>query len=66
MDPELAFGLLQELRRQNVPCTVAPYEADAQLAFLARNGEVDLVISEDSDMLVYECPRVRLPHERRC
>ena len=36
---------------------VAPYEADAQLAFLARNNLVDVVISEDSDCLAYAVPR---------
>ena len=37
---------------------VAPYEADAQMAFLARNGDVDLVITEDSDLIAYGCPQV--------
>jgi 5'-3' exonuclease len=37
---------------------VAPYEADAQLTLLARNGHVAAVISEYSDLLVYGCPEV--------
>lgn len=37
---------------------VAPYEADAQLGFLARNGHIDAVITEDSDVLLFGCPRV--------
>ena len=37
---------------------VAPYEADAQMAFLARNGHVDLVITEDSDLVAYGCSQV--------
>jgi len=37
---------------------VAPYEADAQLAWLSRNNHVDFIISEDSDLLVYGCKRV--------
>ena len=37
---------------------VAPYEADAQLAQLAHSGAVDIVFSEDSDLLAYACPRV--------
>jgi len=37
---------------------VAPYEADAQLAYLQKEGLVDLVITEDSDMLVFGCKRV--------
>lgn len=35
---------------------MAPYEADAQLAFLARSGFVDLVLSEDSDLLAFKTP----------
>lgn len=39
-------------------CIVAPYEADAQLAYLQKEGIVDLVITEDSDLLVFGCQRV--------
>ena len=31
---------------------VAPYEADAQLAYLSRSNVVDAVISEDSDVII--------------
>lgn len=41
-----------------VECIVAPYEADAQLAYLSREGIVDLVITEDSDLLVFGSKRV--------
>lgn len=34
---------------------VAPYEADAQLCFLEREGYVDGIITEDSDLLVFGC-----------
>ena len=37
---------------------VAPYEADAQITYLAKTGYVDAVISEDSDLLVFGCPKV--------
>lgn len=37
---------------------MAPYEADAQLAYLAKINYVDLVITEDSDLLALGCPRV--------
>jgi exonuclease-1 len=41
---------------------VAPYEADAQLAWLAKldslMGGVSAVISEDSDLIAYGCPVV--------
>ncbi len=47
--------------KQGVPSVsyvVAPYEADAQLAFLCREGLLDAVITEDSDILAFGCPRV--------
>lgn len=39
-------------------CIVAPYEADAQMAYLALTGDVDAVLTEDSDLLTYGCPVV--------
>ncbi len=37
----------------NIQYIVAPYEADAQLAFLSRNQLCDAVITEDSDLIVF-------------
>jgi exonuclease-1 len=48
----------QVLRQMNVEYVVAPYEADAQLAFFGLHGHVDLVITEDSDLIAYGCPKV--------
>lgn len=39
-----------------------PYEADAQLAYLARTGYVTAVISEDSDLLGRAGPSPRVPN----
>lgn len=39
---------------------VAPYEADAQIAFLVANTHADFAISEDSDLLAYGCKKVKL------
>ena len=41
-----------------VECIVAPYEADAQLAYLSHSSYVVAAISEDSDLLVFGCRRV--------
>lgn len=41
-----------------MPYVVAPYEADAQLAYLERIGIVDGIITEDSDLLVFGCKTV--------
>lgn len=37
---------------------VAPYEADAQMAYLERVGIVQGIVTEDSDLLVFGCKRV--------
>ncbi|KAL7753267.1 Rad2 nuclease [Sorochytrium milnesiophthora] len=56
--PEMAYQLIKALRRLNVPYVVAPYEADAQLAYLERQGIISAIITEDSDMLVFGCKRI--------
>ncbi len=50
--------LRQALKRRGCAFLVAPYEADAQMAYLALNGLVDVVMTEDSDLLCYGCPKV--------
>jgi 5'-3' exonuclease len=49
---------LQALKAAHVPFLVAPYEADAQMAYMARTGIAELVITEDSDLLAYGAPEV--------
>ena len=39
-------------------CIVAPYESDAQLAYLVQAGYADIVITEDSDLLMFGCKQV--------
>ena len=41
------------LQNMDVRFYVAPYEADAQLAFFSKHKIVDLVISDDSDCVPY-------------
>lgn len=48
----------QALRAEKVSYIVAPYEADAQLAYLERIGLVDGIITEDSDLLVFGAQNV--------
>ena len=49
---------LKACRNKGVDCIVAPYEADAQLAYLSAIGVAQLIISEDSDLLVFGCEKV--------
>lgn len=51
--------LNQAARARGVDCLVAPYEADAQLAFLTKSGLAEAVITEDSDLLAFGCKKVR-------
>mmetsp|Transcript_61002 Transcript_61002/g.111774 ORF Transcript_61002/g.111774 Transcript_61002/m.111774 type:complete len:796 (+) Transcript_61002:71-2458(+) len=53
---EMISRLMTALRELNIHFIVAPYEADAQLAYMCRRGWVHAAISEDSDLLAYGCP----------
>eukprot|EP00826_Nyctotherus_ovalis_P057537 TRINITY_DN7874_c0_g3_i1.p1 TRINITY_DN7874_c0_g3~~TRINITY_DN7874_c0_g3_i1.p1 ORF type:complete len:434 (+),score=129.23 TRINITY_DN7874_c0_g3_i1:48-1304(+) len=55
---EIAYELMVALRRRCIEYVVAPYEADAQMAYLYRTKYVSLVITEDSDLLAYGCDKV--------
>ena len=41
-------------------CIIAPYEADSQLAYMSRRGDVDVVLSRDGDMVAHGCRVVAL------
>eukprot|EP01103_Thecamoeba_quadrilineata_P005916 TRINITY_DN1565_c2_g1_i1.p1 TRINITY_DN1565_c2_g1~~TRINITY_DN1565_c2_g1_i1.p1 ORF type:complete len:686 (+),score=183.40 TRINITY_DN1565_c2_g1_i1:85-2142(+) len=62
--PEMSARLIRALEKQRVEYIVAPYEADAELAYLSRSGYVHSVISEDSDLLAYGCERVLFKMDR--
>jgi len=54
---DLFMDLLIEL---GIEFIVAPYEADAQMAFMVREGIADFAISDDSDLIAYGCPRTAM------
>lgn len=56
--PQMAYQFIKALRAESVSYVVAPYEADAQLAYLERTGAVDAILTEDSDLLVFGCQNV--------
>jgi len=55
---EIALELIKHCQNENVDCIVAPYEADAQLAYLNISGIADVVITEDSDLTLFGCKKV--------
>ena len=51
--PEMAYHFILALRKEGIAYVVAPYEADAQLAFLEKRGVISAIVTEDSDLLVF-------------
>lgn len=66
--PGMARELIEELKRMDVPYVVAPYEADSQLAYLEKQGIINGVLSEDSDLLVFgvKCLLTKLDQYGEC
>ncbi|KAG8700522.1 Rad2 nuclease [Ceratobasidium sp. 395] len=56
--PQMAYQLIKALRAEGISYVVAPYEADAQLAYLEREGIVDGIVTEDSDLVVFGCKNI--------
>uniref|UniRef100_A0A672HPJ4 Exonuclease 1 n=1 Tax=Salarias fasciatus TaxID=181472 RepID=A0A672HPJ4_SALFA len=63
--PSMAHRVIQAARTRGVDCIVAPYEADAQLAFLSKSGLAQAVITEDSDLLAFGCRKVILKMDKQ-
>jgi exonuclease-1 len=61
----MAAAWAAALRAEQVEFVVAPYEADAQMAWMCHAGVVDAVLTEDSDLLAYGVPCVLLKLDRR-
>lgn len=56
--PEILHSVLNFLRKHNIEYIVSPYEADAQLYFLQKQGFIDYIITEDSDLIVYGATKI--------
>lgn len=46
-------SIMEALRKEKIAFLVAPYESDGQLAFLSLQGYIDLIVTEDSDLICY-------------
>ncbi|BFF95918.1 exonuclease 1 [Drosophila madeirensis] len=55
---EMALRLIRECRNRNVDCIVAPYEADAQMAWLNKADIAQYIITEDSDLTLFGAKKV--------
>ncbi|KAJ2703208.1 Rad2 nuclease [Coemansia sp. IMI 203386] len=56
--PEMAKEVIKELEKEGFDYVVAPFEADAQLAYLESKGLISAAISEDSDLIVFGCKNI--------
>ncbi|XP_030556677.1 exonuclease 1 [Drosophila novamexicana] len=55
---EMALRLIQECRVRHIDCIVAPYEADAQMAWLNKAGIAQYIVTEDSDLTLFGAQRI--------
>lgn len=45
------------LNKLELEVVIAPYEADSQISYLVKKGIADFGVSEDSDLVVFGCPK---------
>lgn len=50
---------IKALHNLGVDVLVAPYEADAQLAYLNKIDVAQIIITEDSDLILFGCEKVK-------
>ncbi|KAM7351749.1 exonuclease tos [Cochliomyia hominivorax] len=55
---EMALELIKACRSRGVDCIVAPYEADAQMAWLNKKGLAEYIITEDSDLTLFGAQKI--------
>ncbi len=55
---KMALNVIRACRARNVDCIVAPFEADAQLAYLNIRDIAQIIITEDSDLLLFGAKKV--------
>lgn len=49
------YMFIDFLKHRGVKFMVAPYEADSQLAYMYHTGEIQYILTEDSDLVAYGC-----------
>jgi len=53
---KMIYRTVDMLHALELQVIIAPYEADSQIAYLCRNKIADFAITEDSDVICYNCP----------
>lgn len=62
---EMVRKLIFALRQWNVHYLMAPFEADAQMAYLCRSGLADFAITEDQDLILYGCKKILFKFDKK-
>ncbi|EOB14622.1 Exonuclease 1 [Nosema bombycis CQ1] len=55
---EIVHDITKICIRNNIEYIISPYEADAQLYFLEREGYIDCIMTEDSDLIPFGCKNI--------
>eukprot|EP00792_Barthelona_sp_PAP020_P010124 TRINITY_DN339_c0_g1_i1.p1 TRINITY_DN339_c0_g1~~TRINITY_DN339_c0_g1_i1.p1 ORF type:complete len:690 (-),score=192.28 TRINITY_DN339_c0_g1_i1:1085-3037(-) len=61
---DMVTNIFNLLVTENIPFVRAPYEADAQLAYLNIHKHVDMIITEDSDLIAFGARHLLLKLDR--
>ena len=56
--PQQMFNFQHYISDMNIPYIVAPFEADAQLTYLYKEGLIDCVLTNDSDLVIYGVEKI--------
>lgn len=56
--PSFIYDFMMCLNEMKIEFFIAPYEADAQMAYLSKIKYVDYVMTEDSDLILYGCKNI--------
>ncbi len=58
--PQMELEVIKALHEIGVDVLVAPYEADAQLAYMNKINIAQIIITEDSDLVLFGCEKVSI------
>jgi len=57
--PEIVEEIIEKYKNlSKIKIVISPQESDPQLAYMSLKGQVDFLITEDSDLIVYGCDRI--------
>ena len=56
--PKQMFNFQHYIEELKIPFVVAPFEADAQLAYLFKRGTIQCVLTNDSDLIIYGVTKI--------